>query len=306
MTTKGIIVVAACLLTGGAWGQRLTWQGVPLPFPPTDTLASGPLPVRYRFARDIEYTCTFTALHAANLLNREVPAGLSLLQHFRCRGDLSNAGTIRITGTLVHDLGLQYLSDSIFRFRPDENTFDTRFDIRITRRLSGSLFSSLTTPLFNSYIPRSGTKGVLSAAFLTPLVWTFAAGITAAFPFKGSVSLGITSGKFTIVRSGSVYVQQGIEEFYGVPRGKGSRLEFGMSLHLAVDDEFLHLLLWNCDLQVFQNYRRPVDLLWKNRLGFRIGKYVRAGLQTRVRYEPEISPKVEIENQVSLGFTLSL
>ena len=305
MTTKDIIVVAACLLACGAWGQKLSWQRLPLPFPPTDTLP-GPLPVSHRFARDIEYTCTFTAIHAANIRHGDVPAGLSLLQHFRCRGDLSNAGTIRLTGSLVHDLGIQYLADSIFRFRPDENTFDTRFDIRITRMLSGSLFSSVTTPLFNAYIPRAGTHGVLNAAFLTPLVWTFSAGITTTLPFKGSVSLGITSGKVTVVRSGSVYSQQGIEEFYGVPRGKGSRLEFGMSLHLAVDDEFFHLLLWNCDLQVFQNYRRPVDLLWKNRLGFRIGKYLRAGLQTRVRYEPEISPKVEIENQVSLGFTLTL
>lgn len=306
MTTRAIIVVAACLLACGAGAQKLSWQRLPLPFPPTDTLKAGTLPVRYRFARDIEYTGTFTAMHASNIPNGEAPAALSLLHHFRCRADLSNAGTIRLSGSLVHDLGLQYLADSIFRFRPDENTLDTRFDVRITRRLSGSLFSSLTTPLFNAYIPRAGTRGVLNAAFLTPLVWTFSAGLTASLPFKGSLSLGITSGKVTFVRSGSVFAQQGIDEFAGVPRGKGSRLEFGMSLHLAVDDEFLHLLLWNCDLQVFQNYRRPVDLLWKNRLGFRIGKFLRAGLQTRIRYDPEISPRVEMENQVSLGFTLSL
>ncbi|MFZ4520525.1 MAG: hypothetical protein ACOYNC_02400 [Bacteroidales bacterium] len=147
---------------------------------------------------------------------------------------------------------------------------------------------------------------MLIASFLTPLVWTFSAGPGCKLKGIGGFSLGITAAKLTWVYNKMVYQSQQTSEFYGVPREKGHVLEYGLTFQLLVDRNIFNRIHWNCDLKIFKNYGKPVDILVKNLIGIRIGKYIKTSVQTRISYEKEVSARLQMENLVTLGFFVSL
>lgn len=261
-------------------------------------------------AHDLEYSLSCTALLYKNRHQESSADLVSILHQLRYRFRVTNANRFKISNSFTHELGFQYFFDSISRFQPDENTLDTHVDFMIGKNLTLTVFSNLTTRFFNSYMYTTNQRGTLvktlSAAFLTPLVWTFSTGFACVFPRLGTLSFGLSSAKLTGVRNRAVYTGQNITEFYGVPKEKSHILEYGLSMHFLADKDFLKRVHWNCDVLIFKNYRKPVDITMKNFIGIRINRFVKTSLQTRLSFENEASKKVQMEHLVSVGFYFNL
>jgi hypothetical protein len=260
---------------------------------------------RFRLYQDIDFTLSFTNYYYQNRPQGNNANLATLCNHLKYQARITGSGKIIASVAFDHDLGIQYFYDSIIIFQPDENILETRFDTRIDRNFNFSLFSTLTTRIFNSYIPGSDGNGhtvkILGGAFLTPLQWTFSTGIGWALPHLGSLSIGLSSAKLTWVKNNKVYTEQETSVFYGVPKGKGFIFEYGICLHMVADADLLDWIHWNCDMLVFKNYRKPVDMTLKNQVGIRISKVLKTTIQTHLNYENEVSRKIRVENLVSLG-----
>ena len=232
-----------------------------------------------------------------------------LLQHFRYQSAISIETGFKFISSFVQDLGIDCLIDSIWRFQPDENTMITRAEYNLTRHLLFSLFSQMTTRLFNTWVYSTGQNGnrcrALNGSFLTPLVWTFSGGLAWTVPGYATLGFGVTSGKITWVRNREIYDQLKVSSFYGVPEGKNHTFEFGLSMHMLVDHDFKSRVHWNCDLLVFKNYLKPVDLTLTSQVGIKINKFMKTNIRTHVSYESAVSKMLQVENLVTLGISFS-
>jgi len=259
---------------------------------------------------DAEYSLFSNSLVYLNRQPGSDDSFVSLFHQFRCRSQITIPDRIRITGNFIHDLGIQYFFDSISRFQPDENTLDTRLEITMGKYFCFSLVSVATTRLFNSYDYSKDGAGHLTrtpaTSFMTPFLWIFSTGIGFTVPGTGKLNIGISSGKFTWIRNRGVFDGNDIPGFYGVPGKKRFVFEYGLSIHLFVDQDLLDRIHWNCDLLVFKNFGKPVDMTIKNLVTFRISKFVKTSIQTRLDYEKDADRCLQVENLVSVGFCFTL
>jgi hypothetical protein len=302
----GLVMLFAWLMPAGGGGQTLVLQDtlvlatIKSPVDPVVPL------VKYRFSQDIEYSFTFSNVLFLNWQRGNGNNQVALLQHLKYHSLIDNTRSISINTSFDHTLGMQFFFDSISRFQPDDNTLDNRLEITLHKNLKILIQSNLTTRLFNAYNYSTGQTGnltrTISSSFFTPLLWTFSAGFGWVVPRLGMFSMGLSAAKLTLIRNRAVYEESGVSEFYGVPRDKGLLFEYGLSLHLVVDKNFLNRIQWNCDVLVFKNYKKPIDLVMRNLVGIRINKFVKASIQTRLFYEEETSKNIQVENLISVGF----
>ncbi len=306
----GLVLICVWLLVSGTNGQRVVWRDSVNLYAITPVLDPNHSRVGYRFSHDLEYSVAGMGLLFINWQQGDHASMVSLIQHLRYRTQFSFGNNTVISNSIIHDLGIQYYPDSISRFQPDENTVDTRIEVGILKNISFSLLSTITTRIFNSYsytVNHSGTLArTLGSAFLTPFLWTFSAGLGWNLLKTGTLNFGLSAARFTWIRNSDIYLQQDILEFYGVPKEKRYVFEYGLSLHFQVDRTFLNRVQWNCDLLVFKSYLKDTDLILKNLIGIRIGKYWKSSIQTRVCYDRDVSPKIQVENLVSFGFYFNM
>jgi hypothetical protein len=271
--------------------------------------SSGSL-VSMRLTHSLECSLSLTNQLFLNWKKGNSASLVSLCNHLSYQSKITNDSRVTVTTSFVHDLGMQYFFDSILRLQPDANTLENRIEVRIASQFVFSLFSTLNTRIFNSYTYATNQQGnpvkILGSGFMTPFQWNFSAGFGWAFQRLGCLSLGLTSGKFTWIRNRAVYTQQNIPDFYGVPKEKNYVLEYGFNLHLLIDTDILKHVHWNCDLLIFKNYRKPLDMVLKSYLGIRINKFLRTSIQTHLYYEKEVSSRIQIENLFSMGFYVNL
>jgi hypothetical protein len=266
--------------------------------------------LQYCFSQDLEYWFTASDLLLINWQHGDDRTQVSLLQNLKYRSRFNNSRNFTISTSFVHLLGLQFFFDSLTCFQPDENTLDTRIDLRIRKNLTFNILANFSTRLFNSYQYSSGQSGkvikTLNSSFLTPLLCTFSAGFGLIVPKLGRLNLGVSAAKLTVVSNKNIYEELGVTDFYGVPKNRNHAFEYGLSMQILLDKDVFKRVHWNCDVLIFKNYRKPVDLVMKSIIGIKITKYLRTSIQTRVFYEQEMSKSIQFENLVSLGLYFCL
>ena len=304
------VLLFAWLMPATAGGQYLVWKDTAVLVNLKNPVDPGASYIKYRLTQELEYSFTFANMLFLNWQQGSNKNQVTLLQNIKYRSQVSNTRNFNINTSFVHDLGIQFFFDSITRFQPDENTLDTRIEYRILPNLTFTVFTNLATRLFNGYDYSSDQHGnlvkSLNSSLFTPLLYTFSGGFEWTIPRTGLISLGLSSGKLTVILNKEVYEKSGISEFYGVPKEKRLILEYGLSMHLLVDRDFLKRVHWNCDVMIFKNFQKPIDLVMKNLIGIRISKFFRTCLQTRLCYEKEVSKCLQVENVISLGFYFQL
>ena len=187
---------------------------------------------------------------------------------------------------------------------------DTRLEFTLCKNFTFSAFSRLSTRLFNAYNYTTGASGALcktlNASFLTPLIWTMSAGFGWTFPRFVTLSIGLSSAKLTCVYNKGIFDQLKVPDFYGVPKDKNHIFEYGLSMHILVDRVVSNRVHWNCDVLMFKNYKKPVDVVMNNLVGIRINKFLKTSIQTHLLYESAVSKHLQIENMISAGFCINL
>jgi hypothetical protein len=309
-------VLLVLWVTGAGWGSLsvfsqtgIWYDTIPL-FHLTDPARGARSLIRYRYTQEAEYSLTFSGFFFLNWQHEKSANNLALQQKFRYQSVLEDSQHFRIVNLFTHGLGAQFFFDSLSKFQVDENVLDTRIEFRLHPRLTINFSSNLSTRFFNGYDYLSDSTGclirVLNSSFLTPLFWTFSLGAGWRWPGFGVVSLGMGAAKLTCIRDQSVYDARSVDVYYGVPRDKGFLFEYGLSLQIVVDKTFRNRVRWMCDLLIFKNKDKPADLSLKNLIDIRINRYLKTSIQTRLFYEELVSRKLQVENVISLGFSLRL
>ncbi len=303
----GLLVFLWCL-SSGAKGQELAVGGIPSAADPACLADTGLYAVNYRIIHGFDYALSGNLLYFMNWRQGDPANTIALLHRFLYRWEIEKQGSVTLTGSFLHDLGVQWLPDSLTRFSPDENTLENRVAVTLAPNLAFEAESRMTTPLFNDYGGRGFSCDTrerdLTAAFMTPFTCTVSAGLAWTLPRFGQISAGISSAKFTWVMNRGVF--RDLSSFQGVEQAKGFAFEYGISLHLAIDREFAGRFRWNCDLQIFRNYRKPADLAMKNIITLRITGFLHATLQSRVVYERDTDRHLQSESLISLRFCVGL
>jgi len=177
-------------------------------------------PLRFTFTPRIEYSAT---AGLSLYLNSSDPSGsnsVTLNQTLRYLCYISKPGKINLSNSFFHRLGFRSFFDSITEISFDENTLNTRLEVRLYRWMTIAAESEISTRIFNRYLislaDSSHSTRYLDAGFLTPMTWNLSAGVT--FPVKGygSLLLGMTGAKLTFVRDRRVFENPMITSFYGV------------------------------------------------------------------------------------------
>ncbi|MDP1620996.1 MAG: hypothetical protein Q8M08_01525 [Bacteroidales bacterium] len=306
----GFVVGCAWFLSVIGVGQDLLLSDSIILYSLSHPADSDAAPVKIRLSHEVEYSLSANALHVLNWRHGDNPDLVSFFHRLKYMSLITNNRGVKISNSFTHELGIQYYFDSISRYQPDENMLDTRMEIKIARKFCFSTLSNLTTRLFNAYLnvtDHNGSHGkILGSTFLTPLIWTFSIGFGITVPKSATFSLGLSAARFTWIRDRRVFREPDIFVFYGVPREKRHILEYGLSVQLLVDRQFLKRVHWNCNLLVFKNYKKPIDLVMKNLIGIRINRFLMTTVQTRLFYERDLSKKIQFENLITLGFYIAL
>jgi hypothetical protein len=178
------------------------------------------------------------------------------------------------------------------------------------KKLNITFSSDISSRLLNNFDYIADEHGkpirVLSSSFMTPLTMNFSFGLGHSWPGFGDLDIGLSSAKFIYIRDRSIFERLNVTEFYGVPKGKNHRFEYGLSVRLLVDKDLWKKVHWNCDLLLFKNYISPVDISLKSIFCFRLNKFIRTSVQTMILYQEKISKNLQMENHVNIGLSIHL
>jgi len=266
--------------------------------------------VRFRFIQEFEYALTFSNLVFMNWQQEKNANQFTLLQNLQYRSTLENERNFRLITQFIHNLGMQFIPDSINKIQLDDNTLENRFEFQVGKNLSFTLTSLLATRIFNGYNygvdDQNQLVKTLNSSFFTPMIWTITMGIAWGWPLLGSINFGISSAKLTYIRDQKIFTTLGVSNFYGVPEDRRYVFDYGLTFRLLIDKIFLKRVHWTCDLLLFQNFHESVDINVKNLLNIRITKFLKTNIQTRLYYQEQLSKQIQLENVVSIGLSFTL
>jgi len=301
------LLLFACPLAIRLAAQDLSWDDS------ANSLVFRPvfpkIPHKFRISNELDYSFSLTGYYYINDPGNKTAGQLAFLQNLKYTFGFSSE-RFHLTNNLVHSLGMIYYIDSISKFQTDENTLNTRASCELTKFLQFTASSVITTRIFNSWdVVQNGGGSVIktiNSSFLTPLICNFSGGFGIHLMKAGTLDVGISSAKLTYIQDRGIFEKTGRDSFYGVEKGRNTSLEFGMSLHLLIDWLILKKVQWNCDLLLFKTDNASVDMTFKNLFAYRINRFLRTSLQTRLFYDEDVGLRLRMENLVSIGFDFHL
>lgn len=277
-----------------------------------DTLTAGLLQdtggagfqARVRLIHTLTWSAACQFLHLVNPAPGQGDGHLTLSHQVKYRSSLSCASWLVAGADLDHELGIRYLLDSTFQANPDETRFDARLATTTGKGIQFNIQSTLATRLLPAYSRFTGPSGApsvrLSSSFLTPLTWSFSAGVQSPIPFFGSLSLGLPAGRLTWMARDRVYEEQQSDLVNGVERGRKLRIDYGLSLQVLIDRKVGGSMRWTLDLRLFRAHPGLYGLDVRNAVTLRITSFLRATLQSRLGYDDTAGHTLRGENHASL------
>jgi hypothetical protein len=307
---KQWVILAFCWFIGisslaqGSFSKKIRFISDP------DSLRYSEQLIRAYLTQDLDYFLSLSGFQFLNCDHDKKNNYLVFLQSVKYKVLISKDSMFCLSNILVHDLGFQFIFDSITRIYPDETTLSTYFSLRLHKNFNFILNSDISTRLLNNYDYSADDHGnpvkVLSSSFMTPLTMTFSCGLGLSMPGFGEMNLGISSAKITYIRDRTIFERLNVSDFYGIPKGKNHCLEYGLSLRFLIDKDLFNKVHWNCDILLFKNYLSPVDFSLKNFICFNLNKYIKTSIQTRILYEEKINKNLQLENNVNIGLSIHL
>jgi len=308
--TVCIAFLACCFVSDEGFSQALSLKEMIARYLFKKSFSFPTAKENFILSHSLDYSLTTNLYFLVNWVHDDKHNQINLLHNLKYKCYLQNSDNVHLTNTFIHNLGIQYFFDSIVKVNIDDNTFTTRLDIGIFKKISFAFDSRISSRLmkgFDFIIDDSGRHvRVLNSSFLTPLICTFSIGIGYNWANTGFLNIGISSAKLTYIHNRQIFAIRGISNYYGIEEGKSSLFEYGFTLKVMIDKDILKLLNWNLDLLVFKNYRTPPELAVKNIFDLRLSKYLKTSLQTRIFYEQKLSKHLQLENILSVGFNFQL
>ncbi len=268
--------------------------------------------LKYHFTAD--FFTAFSLTHIINQTESNEDGNVYLYYNITINNNLSfrewSLDTYYFT-----DFGLKKYFDSIAIIEADEYNFRNT----LSYALSNSKFSvqvswDTKSQYHKHYTYETDSLGqlqpILNSCYLSPGYKGFSAGLRYSHKYF-TLDLGLVNGVKTIIRKQEIYDAQEVDELYGVPKGEKSRLEYGVNLVFMLPTQQLgkHFFWENAsqfnvaNTNIKQINRYCFDI--NNAIHYTFFNYFRLSLRTKCVYDFLISPKVNIVNNLSIGFYIN-
>lgn len=263
---------------------------------------------RYSFTEDLSYSFSLSNWLYVNEPNKF--NSLILLQELNYYNIIKFRSKLSISTTFSHEVGFQYLFDSLITKNADKNNLLHSFLIPLYKNISIQFSSSAETQLLPGFdIISNDTlapQRIISSTFLTPLFCIFSLGFDYNNTNIGIFRFGISSAKLTYLHNPIIFKKSNQITFFGVPGGDNIRFEYGLSTNFVLDREIGKLIHWKCDIRAFKNFELPVDLNITNSISLKTSKYLKTSIRTKFLYNELISKTYRLENMITVGFYFDL
>jgi hypothetical protein len=263
----------------------------------------------YKVQENLSYSLSLGNFFTSKNKESPHPNWLSLLQTLDYKGSIERKNRFIFNSGLHHELGFQYLFDSLLSKQQDRNTLTTRIKWPLFGHVSLSLASDAETQLLNTFGRQHDSSGfhkILMSAFLTPLQCVFSGGIDLSLKDLCSFNLGISSAKMTLVCDQSVYTASHQDKFFDVRKNEYVHFSYGISSELSLTKQFNKVLDWDCNIKAFKDFNMPLDVNINNELKLTAGRHFKTSIMTRITYDREVNPTVEVENMITVGFFIEV
>jgi len=217
---------------------------------------------------------------------------------------------LSITAKYTHELGFQYLFDSILIKNADKNRLQGKLDIPVNENISFSIFMTSETQFLRDFdiliSDSTGLQRIVNSTFLSPLYCILSIGFDYLKPKLGRFHLGLSSAKLTYLSKPEIIEESGKDELFGISKGSNTLMEYGLSSNLEFDRKLGKLIRWKCDIQAFKSYQLPIDLNVTNSISLKATKHLKTSIRTRLLYSSDIGKKYSLENIITVGFYYDL
>lgn len=91
------------------------------------------------------------------------------------------------------------------------------------------------------------------------------------------------------------------------PEFETSKIEVGIDSTTDIELQFNSIVSFKTKLQIFSNFRgvKNIDVYWDNSFTAEIAKHVHAGLNVKLLYEREVSPRRQLKQTLTVGLSYS-
>jgi hypothetical protein len=215
---------------------------------------------------------------------------------------------LSVTLKLSSELGYVLLPDSLFYKQKDVQSI--RYDVssKVSRNWHLSLSTCTTTPLYRMTRYDSddslGTISIFAGSFMTPLTLVVSAGIKVSVKGLGSFHIGLSCLKLVYVNDPVVFKSLAVNRYYGVEKGDQWLCEYGLSSSVDLVKKLTPRLSWQCRLDTFIARNNTMDILFRNLLSLKAGRFMSASLESGIVYDQDLFNIFQAENLLTIGFAI--
>jgi hypothetical protein len=262
-----------------------------------------------------DFFTTFAGIHVINGESSNDFNSLYLYYNFSVNNKLK-AGKFVMLTFYSTEFGMRKYFDSITSISDDQYNFKNSASYRINKsRFAFNICITAKSQYFNHYDYREDSLGnknkYLFSTYLSPGYSNFSGGIKYEFNNNCALELGLVNGKKTKIRRQSLFDTREAAQLYGLAKGRSTKMEFGLNLILSVPT---HLIVKNFYIENYSQFTVGKDHILdvgyytadvNNAFHYKLFRYFRLTLRTKVLYDIQASPRPKIINYFTIGFYLN-
>ena len=214
--------------------------------------------------------------------------------------------------TFLVDYGLAKTSGSEF-YKKTSDRFELQSLLgkRFAKLWSYSIFSGFKTPFSNGYTYSNDANGkeirVKKASFLSPAYLQLGLGLSWKEHDNLWLNISPLSPRLTFVSKVFTENLAADETYFGVEKGKTSRLEFGGSANAFWLTNLFENVSLEQRLGLYSNYLdnpQNVDLDYQATLNMKVNKYISANIIMHLIYDDNAIQDLQIREVFGIGFNM--
>lgn len=224
---------------------------------------------------------------------------------------------VKLTTAFFNEYGYRKYFDSLGTKTDDLFYFKNNLSYPILKsRLGLNLMTNLKSQFWKTYNYRENqTTGeqerFLYSDYKSPGYFLFSGGLRYDFLESCNLELGLAGGKITNIKNKTIFDTRNQSKLYDVKKGEKRKVDFGINFQLNVPplklgknlmlENFTQIYLPSKTISQPKSYTLDMN----NALHLMFLKYMRFSFRTKLFYDVSVQEKMQIINQVSLGFYLT-
>lgn len=211
--------------------------------------------------------------------------------------------------TFLIDYGLAKTSGSEF-YKKTSDRFELQSLLgkRFAKLWSYSLFMGFKTPFSNGYDYTTNAKGneirTKKASFLSPAYLQLGLGLSWKEHDNLWINISPLSPRFTFISNTFTKNLAEGETYFGVEKGKSSRLEFGSSANAFWLAKLFENVTLEQRLGLFSNYlekAKNVDFDYQATMNMKVNKYLSANVIVHLIYDDDAVKNLQVREVFGIG-----